>query len=105
MRVAEQLAARGDVGDRRPYAAIYRSFGNWLREQLRRPPTIADLDGDAIAAYARFLETAGGRGGGPAAAPATRRTYLSMVRALARELGRRDVAAGVKGAAPTARGA
>src|SRR4051794_37820240 len=53
------------------------------------------LDADAIAAYAGFLETAGGRGGGPAA-PATRRIYLSMVRALARQIGRHDVAAGVK---------
>src|SRR4051794_36997714 len=37
----------------------------------------------------------GGRCGGPAA-PATRRIYLCMVRALARQLGRPDVAAGVK---------
>src|SRR4051812_6308266 len=94
--VAAQLAARAATrSTRRQYAAIYRSFGDWLREQLGRPPTVADLDTDAIAAYARFLETAGGRVGGPAA-PATRRIYLSMVRALARELGRHDVAAGVK---------
>src|SRR3954451_5521552 len=94
--VAEQLAARAATpSTRRQYAAIYRSFGDWLREQLDRPPTVAALDADAIAAYARFLETAGGRGGGPAAL-ATRRIYLSMVRALARELGREDVAAGVK---------
>jgi site-specific recombinase XerD len=94
--VAEQLAARAATpSTRRQYAAIYRSFGDWLREQLDRPPTVADLDADAIAAYARFLEAAGGRGGRPAA-PATRRIYLSMVRALARELGRHDVAAGVK---------
>src|SRR3954454_17404815 len=94
--VAEQLAARAATpSTRRQYAAIYRSFGDWLREQLGRPPAVADLDADAIAAYARFLETAGGRRGGPAA-PATRRIYLSMVRALARELGRHEVAAGVK---------
>src|SRR3954447_25537953 len=94
--VAEQLAARAATpSTRRQYAANYRSFGDWLREQLGRPPTVADLDADAIATYARFLETTGGRGGG-SAAPATRRIYLSMIRALARELGRDDVAAGVK---------
>src|SRR5206468_5941818 len=74
--VAEQLAARAATpATRRQYAAIYRSFADWLRAQLGRPPTVADVDADAIAAYARFLETAGGRGGGPAA-PATRRIYL-----------------------------
>jgi site-specific recombinase XerD len=94
--VAEQLAARAATpSTRRQYAAIYRSFGDWLRGELGRPPTVEDLDADAIAAYARHLETAGGRGGRPAA-PATRRIYLSMIRALARELGRHDVAAGVK---------
>src|SRR4051812_40814646 len=94
--VAAQLAARAATpSTRRQYAAIYRSFGDWLREQLGRPPTVADIDADAIAAYARFLEIAGGRDGGPAT-PATRCIYLSMVRALARELGRHDVAADVK---------
>src|SRR5918912_1943560 len=94
--VAGQLAARAATpATRRQYAAIYRSFADWLREQLGRPPTVADVGADAIAAYARFLERAGGRGGGPAA-PATRRIYLSMIRALARELGRDDVAAGVR---------
>jgi integrase/recombinase XerC len=94
--VAEQLAARAATpSTRRQYAAIYRSFGDWLRGELGRPPTVEDLDADAIAAYARHLETAGGRGGRPAAT-ATRRIYLSMIRALARELGRHDVAAGVK---------
>lgn len=56
---------------------------------------MADFDGDAIAAYARHFETHGGRGGRPAAL-AARRVYLTMVRALARELGTDDVAAGVK---------
>ena len=94
--VAEQRAARAATpSTRRQYAAIYRSFGDWLRSELGRPPLVDDLDGDAIAAYARFLEKAGGRGGRPAAL-ATRRIYLSMIRALARELGRADVAAGVK---------
>src|SRR4051794_30105946 len=77
--VAEQLAARAATpSTRRQYAAIYRSFADWLREQLGRPPTVADLDADAIAAYARFLETAGGRGGGPAAL-ATRRMSAALV--------------------------
>jgi integrase len=94
--VAEQLAARAATpSTRRQYAAIYRSFGDWLRSELGRPPAVGDLDGDVIAAYARYLETAGGRGGHPAA-PATRRLYLSMIRALARELGRAEVAAAVK---------
>jgi hypothetical protein len=39
-----------------------------------------------LAAYARHLATAGGRGGRPAA-PATARVYMSMIRALARDLG------------------
>jgi integrase/recombinase XerD len=94
--VAEQLAARAATpSTRRQYAAIYRSFGDWLRSELGRPPVVGDLDRDVIAAYARYLETAGGRGGRPAA-PATRRIYLSMIRALARELGRADMAAGIK---------
>src|SRR4051794_2553249 len=60
--VAVQLAT---LSTRRQYAAIYRSFGDWLRDQLSRLPTVVDVDvyADAIAAYARFLETSGGRGG------------------------------------------
>jgi integrase/recombinase XerD len=93
---AERLAAQAATpSTRRQYAAIYRSFGDWLRGELGRPPTVADLDGDAIGAYARHLEIGGGRGGRPAAL-ATRRIYLSMIRALARELGRDDVARGVR---------
>ena len=42
---------------------------------------------DVIAAYGRELATAGGCGGRPAT-PATLRVYASMVRALARDLGR-----------------
>ncbi len=38
---------------RRQHAAIYRSFGEWLRGRLGRPPVVSDLDGDAIAAYAQ----------------------------------------------------
>jgi integrase len=84
---AERIAARAaSVGTRRQYAAIYRAFAHWLREQLGRPPLVGDLDADVIAAYGRHLATAGGRGGRPAA-PATARVYVSMVRALARQLG------------------
>jgi len=71
---------------RKQYASVYRTFGDWLRAELDRPPVTSDLTGDAIAAFGRRLETAGGRGGGPAA-PATRRVYLNMIRALARDLG------------------
>ena len=84
---AERIAARAaSVSTRRQYGAIFRAFGDWLAAELGRPPVVADLDADVIAAYGRHLATAGGRGGRPAA-PATVRVYLSMVRALARELG------------------
>jgi len=83
----ERLAARAaSPATRKQYASIYRSFGDWLRDALDRPPVTSDLTGDAIGAFGRHLERAGGRGGGPAA-PATRRVYLNMVRALARDLG------------------
>jgi integrase len=93
---AERIAARAaTAGTRRQYAAIYRTFGDWLTTQLGRPPRVADLDADVIAAYGRHLATAGGRGGRPAA-PATARVYVSMVRALARQLGREDQIADVR---------
>jgi hypothetical protein len=83
---AERIAARAATAStRRQYAAIFRAFGDWLAGELGRPPVVGDLDADVIAAYARHLATSGGRGGGPAA-PATVLVYLSMVRALAREL-------------------
>jgi len=92
---AERIAARAaSAGTRRQYTAIYRAFGFWLREQLGRPPVVGDLDADVIAAYGRHLTTSGGRGGQPAA-PATARVYVSMVRALARQLGRDDAIADV----------
>jgi integrase len=84
----ERIAARAaSASTRRQYAAIFRSFGDWLAEELGRPPLVGDLDADVLAAYGRYLATVGGRGGQPAAL-ATRRVYLSMVRALARDLGR-----------------
>ena len=67
---------------------IARSATGYAASSAGRP-LVRDLDGDVIAAYARHLETAGGRGGRPAAL-ATRRIYLAMVRALARELGREE---------------
>lgn len=93
---ADRIAARASSpGTRRQYAAIYRTFAHWLREQIGRPPVVADLDADVIAAYGRHLTTSGGRGGRPAA-PATARVYVSMVRALARQLGREDEIADVR---------
>ncbi len=93
---AERIAARAaSTGTRRQYGAIYRAFAHWLRDQLGRPPTVEDLDTDVIAAYGRHLTTSGGRGGRPAA-PATARVYVSMVRALARQLGREDAIADVR---------
>src|SRR5665213_1876639 len=70
---ADRIAARAaSAGTRRQYAAIYRAFAHWLREQLDRPPVVGDLDADVIAAYGRYLATCGGRGGRPAAPPACR---------------------------------
>ena len=93
---ADRIAARAaSAGTRRQYAAIYRAFAHWLREQLDRPPVVGDLDADVIAAYGRYLATCGGRGGRPAA-PATARVYISMVRALARQLGRDEAIADVR---------
>ncbi|MBA2715543.1 MAG: hypothetical protein H0U51_00485 [Propionibacteriales bacterium] len=82
----ERLAARAaSPATRKQYASIYRNFGDWLRAELDRSPVTSDLTGDAIAAFGRHLETAGGSGGGSASA--TRRVYLNMVRALARDHG------------------
>ncbi len=93
---AERIAARAAAaGTRRQYGAIFRAFGEWLAGELGRPPLVGDLDTDVIAAYARHMATAGGRGGRPAA-PATARVYVSMIRALARDLGREDQIEGVR---------
>ncbi len=93
---AERIAARAaSAGTRRQYGSIYRTFLDWLREQLGHPPVVGDLDADVIAAYGRHLARVGGRGGRPAA-PATARVYLSMLRALAHQLGRDDQAANVR---------
>jgi hypothetical protein len=43
--------------------------------QLGQPPTVADVDADAIAAYARFLEASGGRGGGSGRPPRVASTF------------------------------
>ena len=93
---AERIAARAaSASTRRQYGAIFRAFGDWLAGELGRPPVVGDLDVDVIAAYGRHLATSGGRGGGPAA-PATVRVYLSMIRALARELGLDEAVDGVR---------
>jgi integrase/recombinase XerC len=93
---AERIAARAaSASTRRQYASIFRAFGDWLAGELGRPPVVGDLDTDAISAYARHLATSGGRGGRPAA-PATTRVYLSMIRALARDLGREHQVEGVR---------
>src|SRR5450755_2238307 len=92
----ERIAARAaSASTRRQYASIFRAFGDWPGRELGRPPVVGDLDTDAIAAYARHLVRAGGRGRRPAA-PATTRVYLSMVRALAHDLGREDQVQGVR---------
>jgi len=93
---AERIAARAaSASTRRQYAAIFRAFGDWLAGELGRPPVVGDLDVDVVAAYGRHLATCGGRGGGPAA-PATVRVYLSMVRALVRDLGLEETAEDVR---------
>jgi integrase len=94
---AERIAARAaSASTRRQYASIFRAFGDWLAGELGRPPVVGDLDTDTVAAYARHLARAGGRRGGRPAAPATTRVYLSMVRALAHDLGREDQVQGVR---------
>jgi integrase len=93
---AERIAARAaSASTRRQYGAIFRAFGDWLAGELGRPPVVGDVDADLIAAYGRHLSTSGGRGGQPAAS-ATVRVYLSMIRALARELGREAEIEGVR---------
>jgi len=93
---AERIAARAaSASTRRQYGAIFRAFGDWLAGELGRPPLVGDLDADVIAAYGRHLAERGGRGGGPAA-PATVRVYLSMVRALACQLGLAEMAIDVR---------
>ena len=93
---AQRIAARAaSPSTRRQYAAIFRAFGDWLAGELGRPPLVGDLDTATIAAFGRHLAVAGGRCGRPAA-PATSRVYLSMIRALARALGREDQIEGVR---------
>ncbi len=93
---AERIASRAATPTtRRQYGAIFRAFGDWLAGELGRPPVVGDLDADVIAAYGRHLAARGGRGGGQAA-PATVRVYLSMIRALARDLGLEEIAGDVR---------
>lgn len=93
--VGLQLAARApSASSRKQYATIYKRFTATLAAELGRPPLVSDLTADVIAGYARHLETVGGRGGRPAAL-STRRLHLTMLRALAAQLGRKDVASAV----------
>jgi hypothetical protein len=71
--VIELIAGRAPrASSARQYLSIYTRFADRLRAELGRPPVVADVTIDAIAAYSRELERRGGRGGGPCA-PATRR--------------------------------
>jgi len=79
----------------RQYRAIYTRFCDALRDELGRAPVVGDVTADAVAAYSRALEQRGGRGGGPAS-PATRRSHITMLRALLVQLGRVDEAADVR---------
>jgi integrase len=94
--VAELVAQRAPrESSRRQYGTIFRRFCDALRDELGRPPVLGDLTADVIAAYARHLEASGGRGGGPAAL-STRRVQVTMLRALAGELGLDDVADAIR---------
>jgi len=94
--VAELVAGRAPrESSRRQYRSIFRRFCDALRDELGRPPIVADLTADTIAAYARHLEREGGRGGRPAAL-ATRRVQITMLRALAAELGLHDAVEAVR---------
>jgi integrase/recombinase XerD len=91
--VCELVAGRAArASSARQYNAIYTRFCDALRAELGRPPVVADVTADAVAAYSRALERHGGRGGGPAS-PATRRAHITMLRALLIQLGRDDQAA------------
>ncbi|MBW3537057.1 MAG: hypothetical protein KY395_04705, partial [Actinobacteria bacterium] len=61
--VCELVAGRAArASSVRQYLAIYTRFCDVLRDELGRPPVVADLTADAIAAYSRALERHGGRG-------------------------------------------
>jgi site-specific recombinase XerD len=94
--VCELIAGRAArASSAKQYGAIYTRFCDALRDELGRPPVVADVTADAVAAYSRALERHGGRGGGPAS-PATRRVHITMLRALLTQLGRDDQAADVR---------
>jgi hypothetical protein len=58
--VCELVAGRAArASSARQYASIYRRFCDALRDELGRPPVVADVTADAIAAYSRALELAG----------------------------------------------
>jgi hypothetical protein len=47
----------------RQYGSIYTRSSNAFRDELGRPPVVADMTADVIAAYSRDREQRGGRGG------------------------------------------
>ncbi|MCA1697528.1 MAG: hypothetical protein LC790_00925 [Actinobacteria bacterium] len=94
--VCELVAGRAArASSARQYRASYTRFCDALRDELGRPPVVADVTADAIAAYSRAQERHGGRGGGPAS-PATRRAHITMLRALLTQLGLDEDAAAVR---------
>ena len=95
--VCELIAARAARPStrRRSTRASSGASATCCGRSSARPPTVADVTVDAIAGYARLLERQGGRGGGPAS-PATRRVQITMLRALAGQLGLEHVARDVR---------
>ena len=94
--VSELVAGRAArASSARQYGAIYTRFCDALRDELGRPPVVADMTADAIAAYSRDLEQRGGRGGGQAS-PATRRAHITMLRALLTQMGHDGEASNVR---------
>jgi len=96
--VCEVAGRAARASSARQYRAIYTRFCDALCDELGRPPVVADVTPDAIAAYSRAQERHGGRGGrgGEGASPATRRVHLTMLRALLTQLGLEKDAAAVR---------
>ena len=99
-READRIAARASSpGTTRQYVAINRAFPHSLREQLGRPPVVANLDADVIAAYGRHLATSGGEGRTSGRARNCARVCVDGPRARP-QLGREDAIAEVRAPAP-----
>jgi site-specific recombinase XerD len=95
--VCELAAGRAArASSARQYRAIYTRFCDALRDELGRPPVVADVTADAVAAYSREQGAPRRpRRRGPAS-PATRRVHLTMLRALFTQLGLEQDAAAVR---------